>query len=228
MGAAEEVAETKSIALLVSGSPKGVSAALVQKLLSKCSFVLAVDSGAEILLNVQSVPDLLLGDFDSIDQNALDTLSARGAEIEKYDAYKDATDTELALKALSERGYTSIIATNVLGGRIDHELASLGNFAAAAQAGANVTIVDEDEICVFLSAENGLQNLQLDFTDGGSSYISLVPWGGTAEVSVSGVEWELKRATLCPSSSLGVSNEPRSELVDITVFSGTVIVVFEA
>jgi thiamine pyrophosphokinase len=214
-------------ALLVSGSPKRVSSALVGRLVELCDFVLAADSGAEILAAAKITPDLLLGDFDSIDQAVLARYLSQKVETETHDAYKDATDTELALIALNARGYTSVIAANVLGGRIDHELATLGCFAAEAATGKTVIIAEDDEICVFMAANNATKNLTFDFSTVVPTYISLVPWGSTAKVSIKGVEWELEHATLTPSSSLGISNESRKPQTHITVHDGIVMAIFQ-
>jgi thiamine pyrophosphokinase len=161
-------------------------------------------------------------------------LRSKGVEIVAYDSHKDATDLELALDMVWQRGFTAIIATNVLGGRVDHELAALGNLAAMAERGMAVCIVEDSESCVFLSArdeqdkENVRSALSLDFFSAPvPSFVSLIPWGGEATVSIAGVKWELDHATLTPSSSRGVSNVVADHQVNITVHKGTTLVVLE-
>ncbi|HBT94748.1 MAG TPA: thiamine diphosphokinase [Coriobacteriia bacterium] len=146
---------------------------------------------------------------------------------EVHDAYKDATDTELALRSAALQGYDSIFATNVLGGRLDHEVAALGCLAEKAKSAKQVIIAEEDELCIILDAGKSGRSLNFDFSKEVPSYISLVPWAGNAEVSIHGVEWELDRATLSPASSLGISNEPRKAEMDITVHKGTVLVMLQ-
>ncbi len=215
------------VVLLVSGSPKLVSKELVLKLSMLSNFVLAVDSGAELLATACVTPDLLLGDFDSIDADVLENMVGKGVATEAHNAYKDATDTELALDYIVAQGFMSVIATNVLGGRIDHELATIGCFAKAAQEGKKVIIAGDDEVCVFLEAGRESAKLNLAFDELKPSFISLVPWGGNATVSITGVEWELDKATLSASCSLGISNEPRSKNIAITAHRGTVMAIFQ-
>jgi thiamine pyrophosphokinase len=229
--------ECSRYALVVSGSPVRGGGARIAQLAKTASAVVAVDSGAEALRAVGITPNLLLGDFDSIRWETLEAFRATGVELSAHDAYKDATDLELALNELCRRGYTDVVATNALGGRIDHELATLGNLAAAAEQGMAVSLIEEGESCVFLSAAGGRHTLRLSDVSGrgvtgsGSlmpvSFISLIPWGGEATVSVRGVEWELNHAVLVPASSLGVSNVPRASHVDVEVHAGTTIVVLE-
>jgi thiamine pyrophosphokinase len=171
-----------------------------------------------------------LGDFDSIDPQTLVLLCADGVESMTYDTHKDSSDLELALSAVGKRGFATIIATNVLGGRSDHELAALGNLAAFAEQGATVVLVEDDESCVFLSASQGCGKgaLELDVSSTPApSFISLIPWGGEAVVSIRGVEWELDHATLAPASSRGISNVAVAKRVAVVVHEGAVIVVLE-
>ncbi|MCL1846728.1 MAG: thiamine diphosphokinase [Coriobacteriia bacterium] len=215
-------------ALLVSGSPAPADPAHLKDLAQQVDFILAVDSGADALLAAGLTPDLLLGDFDSIDPTTLERFQNGGVELQSYDPHKDATDIELALTAALELGYTSLIATRVLGGRIDHTLAALGCLARVAEQGAAVIIRESAETCVFLSASSLHTSLRIEAaTEPRPAFVSLIPWAGEATVSITGVKWELDHATLTPASSLGVSNVPTGPHVDIEVHAGTVIVVLE-
>jgi thiamine pyrophosphokinase len=214
-------------ALVVAGSPRCAAPGLVLGLAQEAGFVVAVDSGGEDLRSAGLVPQLLIGDFDSIGGDTLAALEAAGAEVMSFDAHKDATDFELALKELRSRGFVAVVATKVLGGRIDHGLAALACLAAAAEAGTRVVIAEEDECCVFLSAKTGCR-LHLDFAAvPPPRFISLIPWGGDVTVSISGVEWELEHARLPLNGSRGVSNVVVGEDVHIEAHQGTALVVLE-
>jgi thiamine pyrophosphokinase len=304
-------AKREQRALVISGSPQGVTPALVSLLARQVNFVVAVDSGAEVVRAAADVEmarsagaeiarskdtlvasptdakppltdakppptdaellpkgfmlaseldtdielDLVLGDFDSIDPWTLMYLRSKGVAIVSYDSHKDATDLELALNMVWQRGFMTAVATNVLGGRLDHELAALGNLAMMAERGMAVSIVEESECCVFLSAhgEQGEGNvcdsrgsrsacgvlasrgvlssrnaLRLDFSSTPApSFISLISWGGAATVSIKGVKWELDQVTLASFSSRGVSNVVVGQQVDITVHEGTIVALLE-
>ncbi len=49
------------------------------------------------------MPQIVIGDMDSLSQDDLDGLLATGARIERYPAAKDETDLELALLAAVEQ-----------------------------------------------------------------------------------------------------------------------------
>lgn len=269
-------------ALFVSGSPVGVSAPLLKELAAQVDFILAVDGGAEQLVAADLVPDLLIGDFDSISQDTLARLKAEGVPMQSYNPYKNATDVELGVETLSTLGYKRLIATNVLGGRTDHALGSLGALAKAAHTcDMEVVVHDEHETCYFLSAGATTRVLELDFensselssaapqcsrsgapirshqgaqnrsdwcaqgrSDWGEpirshqgaqssarnleqppllypQHVSLIAWGGSVTVSLTGTEWELDHYELSPYSALGVSNFLRSAQLRLEVYEGS-------
>jgi thiamine pyrophosphokinase len=234
---------------VVSGSPRRASPVLVSRLAQHVDFILAVDSGAEVVRVAGLTPDVLLGDFDSIDPQTQAYYEASAIETVAFDPHKDATDIELALEVVRRRGYSTVLATCALGGRVDHELATLGALAALSEQGMRICVVEDAESCAFLSADDvrggavdgrrgsagdgasdrgapcGLELVGLAATT--PSFISLIPWGGDATVTIRGVEWELDHETLELSSSRGVSNVPIGDRVGIEVHNGTVLVVLQ-
>ena len=218
--------------LVVSGAPVESEPDLIAGLAKRADYVCAVDSGADALAQVGFTPDLLLGDFDSIDKTTLESFRAKGVQTQAYDAYKDATDTDLALNTLKEQGHAAIIGTRILGGRLDHELASLGSFAKAAEQDRAVAIVEQGETCLFLSSRSRYRRLMIDFSPEHTigptpSLISLIPWGGDAVVSINGVEWELDHSRLERFGTQGVSNIPKEEQVLVEAHTGLVIVILQ-
>ena len=215
-------------ALVISGSPAATDIALIKRLAKQSDFILAVDSGADALIAAELLPDLLLGDFDSIDQETLQFCRAQEVELETHDTNKDATDIELALTRLLSEGYNSIVATKVLGGRIDHELASLACFVRLAQQGVKVAIIETNQTCLFLSSSSELRRLCIDTTtEPMPAIISLIPWASDVNVSIKGVRWELDHETLTLHGTRGLSNVPKADHVDIEIHEGTIIVVLE-
>jgi len=155
---------TQELALMVSGSPVGVSPELLHSLAPCAQFILALDAGGEQLAAAGLTPDLLLGDFDSINKDTLTSLENKGVSVQKYDAYKNATDVELGIEELYLRGYQRVIATNVLGGRSDHALGSLAALAEAAfHRGMELVAIDEKEACIFVAGGTQDKTFELEF-----------------------------------------------------------------
>jgi len=100
----------------------GPDMALAGRFLDSGDFVIAADSGLVIAEKAGIVPDLIVGDMDSLDDASI--LSRYPEErIKIWPRDKDYTDTELALAALADRGINDIILIGGSGGRIDHFLA---------------------------------------------------------------------------------------------------------
>lgn len=88
---------------------------------------IGIDRGAWRLLKQGIIPDLAVGDFDSLSGNEQSELFGNVEDVMKVLPEKDLTDTELALKVALERypqaeKYQLIGGT---GGRLDHLLANL-------------------------------------------------------------------------------------------------------
>jgi thiamine pyrophosphokinase len=222
--------QLQSAALLISGSPAGSSADLLRLLAQQVGFTCAVDSGADQAFAADITPDLLVGDFDSIQPQTLNAYRASGVEIIAVDPYKDETDLELALTLLQNRGFTAVIATNVLGGRLDHELASLGVLARA-QALSPI-LIDDTTIAIFLSAEAPRKRIALgmlfDAEKSESPPISILPLTASATVIAHGFEWPLNNESLRPLDARGVSNLITAPDAYVELTHGTAAIIIPA
>lgn len=82
-------------------------------------FIIAADSGFENCLNFQEKPNLLIGDFDSINKELIPAI--KDFEVREWPKDKDFTDTELALiEAKKYQKDSFIILVGGDGGRLDH------------------------------------------------------------------------------------------------------------
>jgi thiamine pyrophosphokinase len=222
----------KRFAMLVSGSPLGTAPEILWEMSEGMSFVVAVDSGAKWCFEAGVIPDLLVGDLDSLDPEIAKAFEEQSVETIAFSSEKDASDLELALEEILDRGFTDLVATNVIGGRIDHELAALGNLAAVGERGLAVTVVESDQTLIFLNNPGARTELQVafgsDVAHAAEITVSLIPWGGVAVVSATGFKWELDRAELHPAKSLGLSNVPTAVEPRIELHSGSLIVIVPA
>ena len=173
--------------------------------------VIAADAGALLAGPLGLSLDLIVGDGDSLGEEALLELGRTGVAIERSPADKDASDTELALIAAADRGATDLIVLGAFGERLDHELANVWILAHPVLAGRAVTFLDGRTRVRLLAgppvdASNPVARLELADRPGG--LVTLLPFDGPATgVSSHGLRWSLARATLVGGSSLGLSNE---------------------
>lgn len=85
-----------------------------------------VDRGAFYLLEREIVPELAIGDFDSLNSEELARVKAGIPEVITAQPEKDDTDTQLGMmEAISRYPAAEVILIGATGGRLDHFLANL-------------------------------------------------------------------------------------------------------
>lgn len=187
-------------ALLVCAAPAPGTLDLLPCLAAAADLIVAVDGGGALCLDAGVMPDVVVGDFDSLSHADLDRIRASGAVVSQFPAEKDASDLELAVEEARIRGATSITVTAASTGRLDHTLAALGVLVSAAEL---LPRLAEPGMDVWVMSPQGRSSTILS---GAGETISVLAFGGPAVVSVKGVIWELESAELSPDSSLGLSN----------------------
>src|SRR5262249_7408219 len=123
-GAREIVDAPRAVALVFAGGDP-VDEDVAARLPTGAATVVAADSGVEHALALGCTVDLVVGDFDSADPDAVDAAVTAGAEVRRYPQAKDKSDLELALDAAHERGASRLIVVGGAGGRLDHLLANM-------------------------------------------------------------------------------------------------------
>ncbi|MCX7026968.1 MAG: thiamine diphosphokinase [Spirochaetes bacterium] len=95
------------------------SAPILRHLAESADLIIAADSGFDASRAAGIVPDLIVGDFDSINDRASLSLYEK-EHILQYPIDKDATDTEIALAQAYQKGAGKIVLAGGGGGRLDH------------------------------------------------------------------------------------------------------------
>ena len=181
-------------------------------------FVIAADAGYRICQKENLRPDLLLGDFDSMEPPA-DLTHVRRLPVEKDD-----TDTLAALKAGLEQGCDAFFIYGGTGGkRLDHTLANVQSLLFLRRRGARGFLFDDDFIWTVM--ENEALTVARTVEWGLFSAFCL---GDRAEgVDEEGFQYPLKNAVLTPDVPLGVSNHILESEARITVRNGALAVGWE-
>ncbi len=87
----------------------------------KGDLVIAADAGYLTAKEMGILPDILLGDFDTLGEENI----PEGIECLRVPCEKNDTDTQLAVRVAIERGAGEIVIIGGLSGRIDHTLSTL-------------------------------------------------------------------------------------------------------
>ena len=163
-------------------------------------------------------PDLLIGDFDSV-QCPLPV----GVETIHLKTEKDDTDLMAAVKEGVRRGFGSFVLTGVLGGeRFDHSFANLCVLQYLCTQGCRA-FIEQDGCRAFL-----LQGGRLTLTGERGRTVSVFPFGcAFCEVSYAGLKYPLTHALLTSEVPLGVSNRVASSQAQIVVHSGCALILLQ-
>ncbi|MCL2509050.1 MAG: thiamine diphosphokinase [Oscillospiraceae bacterium] len=180
-------------------------------------FIIAADGGYNTLVSLGLCPDLLLGDFDSLDSSDLPA----GIETIRHPAQKDDTDMMLAAREGLSRGFDAFHIHGGAGGRLDHTLANLHVLSYLAERGAAGFLFHRD--CVITAVRDGT----LCFPAGYGGTVSVFCHGENARgVSLAELRYPLNGAELDMSFPLGVSNEFTGAPASVRVGQGTLIVIW--
>lgn len=180
--------------------------------------VIAADSGANRLLACGYVPDVVIGDMDSIRPEALERLREE-CQLLPHPVDKDYTDGELALRLAVEKGASEVVIVNDLCGRFDQAMGVAALLFVCRELGVKAHIRGHKQR-VWLAESTWTQQVQA------GDVVSLLPLSETVTVgSTEGLRWPLHNEELLRAATRGVSNEAITETVTVRVNSGDLLVV---
>lgn len=190
----------------------------MRKYLPGKALILSADSGARHCRSFGILPDLLLGDFDSVSESDYAALIASGVETARYPEEKDMTDSELAVEIALKKGCDRVILLGALGTRLDHSASNLFLLKKLLDQGAEGILADEHN-------EVRLIDKRIELEKQDDAFVTLLPLAGSAiGVSTQGLYYPLDNATLEVGSSWGVSNRFISEKAVVTLREGYLLV----
>jgi thiamine pyrophosphokinase len=185
--------------------------------------LIAVDGGGKPLYEFGYQPQLLMGDFDSLALEYKKSLAAGGAEIKSFPAEKDWTDLELAFNYLLTQECQEALVFGALGGRLDHTVANLSLLYQLKQQGIAGVFIGQEQAVTLLKPQ---ERLRINpFPHG---HFSLLPYPFVARgVTIRGAKYPLDQAVLELGSTRGVHNEFLSVPVQVSIDSGSALVIVE-
>lgn len=151
--------------------------------------LIAVDGGANRCVRFGAQPRFIVGDLDSISKGALRTFAKVPRQAS---ADQETTDFEKALRSISA---PLLFGVGFLGGRIDHELATMNALARYAPR------------CVLIGARDVVFRAPLKMTlhMRSGDRLSLFPMGDVSGAS-RGLAWPIDGLRFAPGMRIGTSN----------------------
>jgi thiamine pyrophosphokinase len=206
-------------ALIVAGG-RPVRPAVLDRI-GEPAWIVAADSGLDHAYELGLEPDLVIGDMDSVSEAGLARARANGADIERYPVGKDATDLELAIDAVAAAGFARATIIGGTGGRLSHTMANA--LVLTVDRGIRLEwITSHARISALRSGQTGT------FSPREGTLLSVVPIGGAATCSSTGLRWPLDPTELVPGSTRGISNEiVAADAATVSVTAGCVLLIHE-
>ena len=182
---------------------------------TKDDLVIAADGGLRHAESAGIVPDLILGDFDSLGYVPV------GSAV--FPVEKDDTDAMLAAREGLRRGCTEFFFYGSLEGkRLDHTVANFQTLQFLADHGAVGYLIGESYLVTVV------KNGGLYFPAGATGIVSVFCMGRDARgVTLEGLKYPLENGVLTPGFPLGVSNHFTAAEASISVSDGSLLVLWD-
>ena len=190
-------------------------------LLHPDDYIICADGGTQYVLSLGLMPNLVIGDMDSIKRNQLQELQKAAIAIELFTRDKNETDLELAINRAIELGPEQLLVIGALGGRLD-------------QMFGNIALLSDNRLTTLDARfDDGVEEIffcrdQVQVHGRGGDIVSLIPWGDPVfGIQTQNLKWPLQNEILYPDKTRGISNEMLNDLASIKIDSGLLLIVHQ-
>ncbi len=181
--------------------------------------IICADSGAGYAYAIGIVPQVIIGDMDSLDPAILEHFKKMGSKIVKHPEAKNETDTQLALEYAINLAPDEVCVFGAFGSRIDHVLGNMSLMVFGAKKGIQVKLVDERCEAFVITGE-----CVVDGEIGQT--VSLLPFSDVVTgIMLDGFEYPLHNGMMEMGQPYGISNRLAAARAVISVHSGFLLIV---
>ena len=192
------------------------------QILEEVDYLICADGGANHAFLSGRLPNLLIGDLDSVTPEVLKQCENADCVIKRFPCEKDETDLELALIYAEEQvrlvGERDIWLYGATGKRIDHFMGNVALMLAYARKGYRIRLVDPEHESWILQNRESIQGSL-------GQEVSLIALSEKAVVSTEGLYYPLQNGVLLQDSPRGISNVFVGDEAVVHVHEGSVLVV---
>ena len=185
----------------------------------KDSIIVCCDSGLKHAKALGIVPDAIVGDFDSADDEVLEYFKPMNIPTTEFPSHKDETDMELGAEAAIRMGADELVLIGGIGSRMDHTMGNCNLIVRLYKEGTKAMLVNEKN--KIMVTDN-----RIELTGKKGDLVSLFPVGIKAEgVTTENLEYPLEDAVLAVDIRLiAVSNVMLGEKAAVSVKNGMLYV----
>jgi len=191
---------------------------LLDNLIRDRDYLIAADGGLRHIRDLGLIPDLVVGDLDSVTDDDIQWLKNKEVEIREFPRDKDQTDLEIAIYAALDHGADPLIIAGALGGRIDQTLANIYILLMPELQDVDARLDDGQEE-LFLVQHNAIVR------GAAGDIVSLIPLNNMPAngIVAKGLKFRLDNEILFPERSRGISNVMIGDIAEINLKSGLLL-----
>lgn len=181
--------------------------------------IICADSGAGHAYAIGIIPQVIIGDMDSLTPAVLEYYKEQGSKIIRYPEAKDETDTQLAVEYAVSLAPDEVYVFGAFGSRIDHVFGNMSLMVFGAKKGMQVKLVDE--WCeAFVITDKCVIDGEVGQT------VSLLPFSDIVTgITLDGFEYQLHNGVMEMGQPYGISNRLAAAKAIISIQTGFLLVV---
>ncbi len=181
--------------------------------------IICCDGGLLHLFKMNVLPDMIVGDFDSVDLELLEFYKNKNVEIKTFPTEKDKTDMEIGIEYALEMKPEEITIFGGIGSRLDHTLQNVQILYKILIGGSKAKLVNEYNTIQLI-------NQEIKLSGDVGQLVSLIPMSEKVTgVTTNKLKYELQNAQLWLGNSLGVSNVMTAPEASVEIKSGLLLVI---
>ena len=206
-------------AVIISGG-KEPSKDILFREIQDADIIIGADKGCEVLYKYDITPDYILGDFDSANDEIINSIEERAKKKITYKREKDYTDTEIAYNLAVEKGANEIILLGATGTRYDHSLSNLGLMLRGVKSSIKVKVIDDNNFIFLTDKSITLQGNKGDIISF-QAYCDEIK-----NFNISGAKYNLSNYTLKLGDGITTSNEFLDEDIRVNFDNGILMILY--
>lgn len=186
-------------------------------------YVIGVDKGIEMCYQCNIVPSILMGDYDSVNNEVLRHYEINtDIEVIRFKPEKDDTDTQMAINWATQIGCSEIAIIGATGSRIDHLLGNIQCLCIPLEKNIECYLIDKNNKIMLIKKSKQIQKSEQYGT-----YISLLALTDmVTKLTLKGFKYPLNEYTLTnQAGGFGVSNEIVEENAEIIFQTGILVMI---
>jgi thiamine pyrophosphokinase len=187
---------------------------VINKYCTKGSYIICADGGANGLTNTKIIPNIILGDLDSLKPAARVYFLRKNVEIRRIDD-QETTDFEKALLYCIDLNLNNITVFGAVSSRPDH---TMNNFSVLKRfcITLDIRIIDKEFEIYYINRKTSF-NYKIGHT------VSLMPMPSAGGITTKGLKYKLRNESLELGTREGTLNVSTAKNISIEFKKGSLL-----